>query len=67
MVQAMSAAEILAERIARYGYLPTLGGGVRCQACGADFPRADGSVMRGHASRCPVDPRHYPIPAVCDA
>lgn len=41
--------------------------GCRCIDCGATFPRAEGSVMRSHAKSCPVNPRTYHVPAVCDA
>jgi ribosomal protein S26 len=39
---------------------------VRCLACGVTLPR-DGSVMRSHARKCPVEPRVYDVPGVCDA
>lgn len=51
--------------ITRYGYERTDDTGIRCTACGDTFPVADGSVMRGHAKRCPVNPRIYDVPGVC--
>ena len=54
------------DAVTGYGYERT-DTGVRCTSCGATFDDADGSVMRGHARRCPINPRHYHVPAVCDS
>lgn len=54
--------------VARYGYERLPNGSIQCSACLACFlPPADGSIMRSHARKCPVTPRSFPIPGVCDA
>ena len=54
------------DAVAAYGYQRT-DIGIRCTSCDATFPAADGSVMRGHAKRCPVNPRTYRVPGVCQS
>ena len=51
--------------VAGYGYERLDGDAVRCTSCGATFTRSDGSIMRGHATRCPTNPRHFYVPARC--
>ena len=58
------------DAVVAYGYRRTPaepGVAIRCESCGAGFPHSEGPVMRGHASRCPVNPRRYPVPGSCDA
>lgn len=56
-----------ADPVQTYGYV-RVPGGVRCAHCDALFNGpGEGSVMRSHARRCPVLPRSFPIPGVCDA
>lgn len=50
-----------------YGYEYTDNGGIKCGSCGHEYNVADGSIMRGHAKRCAVNPAEYHVPAVCDA
>jgi hypothetical protein len=52
---------------ARYGFVRLTDGGIACVDCGARFPLAEGSVMRGHRRRCPISPHDHPTPGVCDA
>lgn len=54
--------ETMAERC---GFNRTENGGCACRACGRQFPRADGSVMRSHAKR--VHGVVVAVPARCDA
>jgi hypothetical protein len=54
------------DAIAEYGYVRQ-DGGVRCLSCEQLFRPADGSIMRGHAKRCPVNPRVFEVPGVCNA
>jgi hypothetical protein len=53
-----------------YGFSKT-DEGICCGHCGAEFKDrgnsrgVDGPVQRGHAERCPVEPRYFRAPAVC--
>lgn len=62
-------------KVTEYGFARICGAGadaddgarIVCVHCDARFPQVDGAVMRSHARHCPVEPRDFPTPGVCDA
>jgi len=51
--------------LAVYRYRRVGEAGIACIDCGASFPRSEGSVMRGHRRRCPVNSFDHHTPGVC--